>query len=92
MTELILGSLLPGLVGGSVKGFFGVAKNVWAKKQTFIISKLFYSLIVAIIAGGLASVIIAQPDWRISLLAGYLGVDLIESLAKILVLKKVKHF
>lgn len=74
--------ILPGALGGLVRGLIGIAKRVNEKKEPFKMSKLLFSLVVAMITGGVASAL-TNGDWRVSLLAGYAGSDLLESLYKI---------
>ena len=67
--------ILPGLFGGTVRGLVGIVKAKGKKSA----SRLILSLITAMIVGGVAGVL-TGADWRISLLAGYAGTDLLESL------------
>ena len=73
--------ILPGMVGGLIRGLVGVGKNVWKDKKEFSIFKILYTLIIAAIVGGVASALV-DGDWRVALLAGFAGSDLIESLYK----------
>ena len=73
--------VLPGAVGGAVRGLVGMAKHVYQNKETLNIWKFLFSLIVAIIAGAVAAVL-TEGDWRVALLAGFAGSDLIESMYK----------
>ena len=72
---------LPGMVGGLVRGLVGISKRVGKGKEPFELHKLIFSLIAAMVVGSVASVM-TNGDWRISLLAGYAGSDLLESLYK----------
>ena len=76
--NLLAIGILPGLLGGTVRGLVGVVKSKDKKSA----SRLIYSLITSMIVGGVAGAITGL-DWRISLLAGYAGTDLLESLYKI---------
>lgn len=80
-TSLIILTFLPGMVGGLVRGLVGVSKHVVRDKEKFQISRLLFSLLLAILVGGVAGVL-TDSDWRISLLAGFAGSDLLESLCK----------
>ena len=73
--------ILPGMVGGLVRGLVGISKNVLSSKESFHVLKLLFSLLVATIVGGITGVLVGG-DWRISLLAGYAGSDLLEALYK----------
>lgn len=73
--------ILPGMVGGLVRGLVGMAKHVYMKKEEFRFSKLLFSLLVATVVGGVASVL-TEGDWRLALIAGYAGSDFLESLYK----------
>ena len=80
-TLTVLLFVLPGMIGGLVRGLVGIGKHVLKEKEEFKIHKLAFSLIVAMIVGAIAAAV-SNGDWRISLLAGYAGSDLIESLYK----------
>ncbi len=71
--------LLPGIAGGMVRGLVGISKR--AAGEPLHPGKLLLSLLVAAVSGAIASVF-AEGDWRMSLLAGYAGSDLLESLYK----------
>ena len=73
--------ILPGMVGGLVRGIVGIGKHVIRDKEQFNIFKLIFSITVATIAGTVAA-LVAGGDWKISLLAGFAGADLLESLYK----------
>ena len=83
--------ILPGMVGGAVRGLIGVSKHVLKNKETFSLFRFIFSIITAIIAGAVAAVL-TNGDWRISLLAGYAGSDLLDSLYKIKLLGTFKNF
>ena len=80
-TTIIVLTVLPGVVGGLVRGLVGISKHVGQSKEKFVLSKLLFSLLVAMAVGGVASVL-TEGDWRVSLLAGFAGSDLLESLYK----------
>ena len=82
MDVSILLLILPGMIGGLVRGLVGVCKNVLKNKKGFDIKKILFSLITAIVVGGFASAI-TGGDWRIAALAGYAGADLLENLYKL---------
>ena len=73
--------VLPGTFGGLVRGLVGISKHVGKEKEPFKLSKLLFSLLVAMVVGAVAGVL-TDSDWKISLLAGFAGSDLLESLYK----------
>ena len=73
--------VLPGVLGGLVRGLVGISKHVGRDKEEFNLSKLLFSLVVAMIVGAVAGVL-TDGDWKVSLLAGFAGSDLLESLYK----------
>lgn len=74
-------AVVPGVVGGLVRGLMGIYKHVVRDKEPFEIFKLLFSLLLAILVGAVAGVL-TEGDWRVALLAGFAGSDLLESLAK----------
>ena len=74
-------AVVPGAVGGLVRGLVGVSKHVARDKEPFELFKLLFSLLLAILVGGVAGVL-TDGDWRVALLAGFAGSDLLESLCK----------
>ena len=79
MFEMFALMVLPGVVGGLVRGLVGISKR--KKGEGISSGRLFFSVLVAALTGGIAS-IFSGGDWRLSLLAGYAGVDFLESLYK----------
>ena len=77
----------PGMVGGLVRGVIGIGKHVVKNKEPFEIGKLLFSLATAMLAGAFAA-LITGGDWRISLLAGHAGSDLIDSFRSSLIKKQ----
>ena len=75
---------LAGGMGGLVRGIVGVTKAQTFNPDTFKFQwKYFgFSMLVAAIVGVLAG-LIADGDWRVSLLAGYAGTDFLESLYRL---------
>ncbi|MCY4577000.1 MAG: hypothetical protein OXB96_01020 [Candidatus Kaiserbacteria bacterium] len=80
-TSVIILSVLPGAIGGLVRGLVGIFKHVVRDKEPFQLSKLLFSLLLAVLVGCVVGVL-TDGDWRVSLLAGFAGSDLLESLAK----------
>jgi len=75
--------LVTGLAGGLVRGLVGIAKQAQNPDEFQIHWKYFgFTLLVSGIVG-VVSGLIADGDWRISLLAGYAGTDFLESLYRL---------
>ncbi len=83
MTILLSGLL--GAGGGLIRGLVGVYKAVKAKKK-FKTDYFVLMLIVAILAGVLSGIIFSF-DYRVSLLAGYAGTDILENGYKLILRK-----
>ena len=79
--SVILLATVPGIVGGLVRGLVGVYKHVFRDGEQFELAKLLFSLLLAMLVGGIAGVA-TNGDWRVALLAGFAGSDLLESLCK----------
>ncbi len=75
---------LSGGMGGLVRGIVGVTKDKTFHPDTFKFQWKYFAvtIIVSIICGQLAG-LVANADWRMSLLAGYAGSDFLESMYKI---------
>lgn len=82
--EVTVAHIISGLIGGLIRGLVGIIKNqaVTPEKFTFqwkyFTASMFVSAVVGVMAG-----IIANNDWRISLLAGYAGTDFLEGLYRL---------
>lgn len=75
--------LLTGLAGGLLRGLVGIMKQT-QKPEEFKFHWKYFGLTM-LVSGivGTVSGIIADGDWRISLLAGYAGTDFLESLYRL---------
>jgi len=75
--------ILAGLFGGVVRALVGILKRVRSKKFKEF-DPFYFSWTVALsgIVGVFAALLLSQ-DYKISMLAGYAGIDLIESMIKI---------
>lgn len=84
MTEVTLIHIISGLIGGLIRALVGITKDKTFTPERFRFQWQYFSvsLLVAAIVG-ITSGIIANGDWRISLLAGYAGTDFLESLYKL---------
>lgn len=82
--EVTLAHIVAGLAGGLIRGLVGITKSSTFTPQNFKFQWQYFSfsLVVAVIVGVLSGVI-ADGDWRLSLLAGYAGVDFLESLYRL---------
>ncbi len=75
---------LSGGMSGLVRGIVGVTKAQTFNPDTFKFQWKYFAvtIIVSMIVGQMAG-LIANADWRISLLAGYSGSDFLESLYRL---------
>lgn len=75
--------LVTGLLGGLVRGLVGILKQT-QNPDEFKIHWQYFGLTM-LVSGivGVVSGLIADGDWRISLLAGYAGTDFLESLYRL---------
>lgn len=86
----MIGIILGGVVGGSLRGVLGIAKSLVTKQEEKInYSWLFVTIAVAVAIGIIAASLM-EGDFRISLLAGYAGSDLLEGLFKLKFEEKFK--
>lgn len=78
---------LAGGIGGLTRGVVGILKAIALKRR--IIWK-YYAITVAVsIIVGVFTGLVFNFDWRLSLLAGYAGTDIIEGLYKSFKAEKV---
>jgi hypothetical protein len=75
---------LAGGIGGLVRGLVGITKAQTFDPKNFKFQWQYFgaTLLISMIVGQFAGVVF-NGDWRASLLAGYAGTDLIESLYKL---------
>ena len=85
-SSIILYTALPGAIGGLVRGLIGVSKHVVRDKEPFDLFRLLFSVLLAMLVGSVAG-LLAEGDWRVALLAGFTGSDVLESLSKTRLLK-----
>ena len=89
-TELFNMVILPGLLGGLgglVRGLIGLMKAL-ALKRKVLWGYYAITIAVALIIGVFIGMIF-NFDWRLSLLAGYAGTDILESIYKSFAVQKV---
>lgn len=80
MTDTIIYASLFGLIGGSVRVIIGVLKALALNRKV-----LWGYWIIAIILGGLVGLVtgsIFSFDYRLSVLSGYAGTDILEAVYK----------
>ena len=85
-TSLVLPAILGG-VGGLTRGFIGLLKALSLRKRILWGSYVITVIIAMII--GIFTGIIFNFDYRLSLLAGYAGTDVIEGIYKSFAVQKV---
>ena len=89
-TELFNMVVLPGLLGGLgglVRGLVGLMKALALKRRVlwgYYAITIGVALVIGIFIG-----MIFNFDWRLSLLAGYAGTDILESIYKSFAVQKV---
>jgi len=88
--EIWNGIILPGLlggVGGLTRGVVGLMKALALKRR---IIWMYYgiTILIALIIGVFVGMIF-NFDWRLSLLAGYAGTDILEGIYKSFAVQKV---
>ncbi|MBU1200245.1 hypothetical protein KJ953_01770 [Patescibacteria group bacterium] len=75
--------LMGGLFGGVLRGLLGISKTLMTKKEESINYQWFFLNITVAAVIGLLAATMMGGDFRIALLAGYAGSDLLEGLFKI---------
>ena len=89
-TELFNMVILPailGALGGLTRGLVGLMKAL-ALKRKILWTYYGITIVVALIIGAFVGMIF-NFDWRLSLLAGYAGTDILESIYKSFAVSKV---
>ena len=76
--NIILFSAMMGSIGGLARGCVGVAKALSSKKKIKV-QYYFATVVLAIIIGSFVGMIM-DVDYKVSLLAGYAGTDLLEGI------------
>ena len=90
MSELLTSLLLPavlGGVGGLTRGLVGLLKAISLKRKIlwgYYAITVFIALVIGVFVG-----IIFNFDYRLSLLAGYAGTDILEGIYKSFQVQKV---
>src|SRR3989344_5548978 len=86
LNQLILPAILGG-VGGLTRGFIGLMKALSLRRR-ILWSYYAITVIVAVVIGIFVGLIF-NFDWRLSLLAGYAGTDILEGIYKSFAVQKV---
>jgi fluoride ion exporter CrcB/FEX len=86
MSEIFLSALLGG-VGGLTRGFIGLLKALSLRRR-ILWGYYAITLVVAVVIGIFTGVIFSF-DYRLSLLAGYAGTDILEGIYKSFAVQKV---
>jgi len=79
----MLAIILGGLLGGALRGLMGIAKSLILKKEEQINYGWFFVSVAVAMAIGVFAATFMEGDFRIALLAGYAGSDLLESIVKL---------
>ncbi len=88
--ELFNMVVLPGILGGLgglTRGLVGLMNSL-ALKRNILWNYYLITIVVALIIGAFIGMIF-NFDWRLSLLAGYAGTDILESIYKSFAVSKV---
>lgn len=86
MDTLILAALLGG-IGGLTRGLVGLMKAMSLKRK-ILWNYYFITVFIAVILGVFSGIIFSF-DFRLSLLAGYAGTDILEGIYKSFAVSKV---
>lgn len=84
--EFVLPAILGG-IGGLTRGLVGLMKAL-ALKRKILWNYYAITIVVALIVGVFVGLIF-NFDWRLSLLSGYAGTDILESIYKSFSIQKV---
>ncbi len=90
VSEQLAGILFPGLlggVGGLTRGFVGLLKAISLRRK-ILWGYYAVTVLVAIVIGFFTGIIF-NFDYRLSLLAGYAGTDILEGIYKSFAVQKV---
>jgi len=90
VSEQLAGILFPGLlggVGGLTRGFVGLLKAISLRRK--ILWRYYAVTVLVAIVIGFFTGIIFNFDYRLSLLAGYAGTDILEGIYKSFAVQKV---
>ena len=85
-SELVIPGLI-GLVGGLTRGVIGLLKALSLRRRIIWTYWLITAVVAMII--GIFTGLIFNFDWRLALLAGYAGTDILEGIYKSFQVQKV---
>jgi fluoride ion exporter CrcB/FEX len=85
MNELLMSAILGGL-GGLTRGLVGLLKAL-ALKRKILWDYYIITIIIAVVIGTFVGIIFSF-DYRLSLLAGYAGTDILEGIYKSFAVQK----
>jgi hypothetical protein len=84
MVPVVLIQGFAGACGGFIRALVGITKSQTFNPATFQFSwRIFGFTILVSMLTGIMSGLVVNVDWRMSLLAGYAGSDLLEGLYKL---------
>ena len=86
MNEIILPAFLGG-IGGLTRGFIGLLKALSLRRR--ILWNYYFITILVSLVIGIFTGIIFNFDYRLSLLSGYAGLDILEGIYKSFKVQKV---
>lgn len=72
---------LYGLLGGTARAMIGIAKAMKQKKFIFNHPRFWFTLVSSAIIGMVVGLLMA-PDYKMALLAGYAGTDVLDAMVK----------
>jgi hypothetical protein len=85
--NIIISAAILGGIGGLTRGIVGLLKAM-SKKEKLIFNYWLITIIAAVIVGVFVGVLF-DYDYRLSLLAGYAGTDVLESIYKSFKIQKI---
>lgn len=86
MNNYLINSAFFGLLGGIVRGVVGIFKSQKSKKK-FNMSYFLFTITCSGIIGMFTGLLVSA-DYRITMLAGYAGIDLLENIYRLSFYKK----
>jgi fluoride ion exporter CrcB/FEX len=75
--------IIAGLFGGLTRSAVGILKAIRAKRfKRFETWYFTWTVVLSAVIGVFAALVIAE-EWKVALLAGYAGIDIVENFIKI---------
>jgi len=81
MLTLYLAALF-GFIGGFARALVGLLKNKAGKKEKFMAGRIAFTLLASAFIGLVVGLLLNNVDYRIVILGGYAGTDILEGLYK----------